>query len=135
MKGREDIESYLLKTAWPYDQLKPELWNLRPEGSENLVVTIAGPVLVFRLKVMDVPRTEREALFEALLRLNASEMVHGAFAIEDKAVVITHALELENLDFNEFQAVIEDMTMAVGKHYPALAKYHTAPEATRGVAQ
>ena len=32
-------------------------------------------------------------------------------------MVIVHALQLENLDFNEFQAVIDDMSMAIGKHY------------------
>ena len=50
-------------------------------------------------------------------------MVHGAFGLEGDAVVIVHALELENLDFNEFQAVIDDMSMAVAKHQPSLAHF------------
>ncbi len=50
----------------------------------------------------------------------------NAFGIEGKAVVIVHALELENLDFNEFQAVIDDAAMVVSKHYPALSKFRPA---------
>ncbi len=33
------------------------------------------------------------------------------------------ALALENMDFNEFQAVIDDMGMAVSKQYPVLSKF------------
>jgi hypothetical protein len=126
MKSREDIESYLMKAGLPYEQLQADLWNVKPQGNENLLITIAGPVVVFRIKVMDVPATGREALYEALLRLNTTEMMHGAFGIEGNAVVIGHALQLENLDFNEFQAVIDDVSMAISKHYPALSKFRTA---------
>jgi hypothetical protein len=126
MKSREDIESYLIKLGLPYEQLGHELWNVRPQDKENLLVTIAGPVVVFRLKVMDLPSRNREALYAALLTLNATEMVHGAFGIESEAVVISHALQLENLDYNEFQAVVEDITMSIGKHYPQLSKFRAA---------
>ncbi len=126
MKGREDIESYLLKLGLPWEQIGPEMWSLQADSSENLVVTIAGPVVVFRLKVMNLPVGSRETLLETLLRLNATEMVHGAFGIEGASIVIVNALELENLDFNEFQAVIDDIAMAVSKHYPVLSKFRTA---------
>jgi hypothetical protein len=124
MKTAEDIESYLMKLGIPYEQMKPGLWILRPDGQENLAVSMAGGVLVFRLKVMDCPKSNKEALYRTLLSLNTNDMVHGAFGLEQEAVVIVHALELENLDFNEFQAVVDDMSMAVAKHYPTLSKYH-----------
>src|SRR4051794_4664623 len=60
MKSREDIESYLLRLSLPYEQLQPELWNVKPQGNENLLVTIAGPVVVFRIKVMELPPAPRE---------------------------------------------------------------------------
>jgi len=50
-------------------------------------------------------------------------MVHGAFGLEGDAVVIVHALELENLDLNEFQAVIDDVSMAIAKHFPTLSRW------------
>jgi hypothetical protein len=58
-----------------------------------------------------------------LLALNTTEMVHGAFGLEGETVVMVHALELENLDLNEFQAVVDDMSMAVAKHHPTLARF------------
>jgi hypothetical protein len=132
MKTAEDIESYLLKVGVPYEQVKPGIWLLKLERCDNFVVSMAGPVVVFRVKVMDLPRADREALYRALLTLNTAEMVHGAFGLEGEAVVIVHALELENLDFNEFQAVIDDVSMAIARHYPALSHWntHNAPAAS-----
>ena len=123
MKSAEDVESYILRIGVPAERIDAGIWIVKLEGHENLAISIAGPVVAFRLKVFDLPAAGREALYRALLLLNTNEMVHGAFGLEGEAVVIVHALELENLDFNEFQAVIDDMTMAVSKHYPFLSKF------------
>ncbi|HET6283487.1 MAG TPA: YbjN domain-containing protein [Polyangia bacterium] len=123
MKSAEDIESYLLRLGLPQEIIKPGIWIIKLNGDENLAVSMAGPVVAFRIKVMDLPPTGREALYKTLLTLNTNEMVHGAFGLEGDAVVIVHALELENLDFNEFQAVIDDMAMAISKHYPNLSRF------------
>jgi hypothetical protein len=99
------------------------MWLLQVDGQGRLAVSIAGPVVAFRLKIMDVPTHGREELYRALLQLNTTEMVHGAFGLEGEAVVLVHALELENLDLNEFQAVVDDMSMAVSKHRNNLSRY------------
>ena len=122
MKSAEDIESYLLRMGVAYETIKPGIWLVKMDGS-SLIVSIAGPVVAFRLKVMDVPRAGREELYRTLLELNTTDMVHGAFGLEGDTVVVIHALELENLDFNEFQAVVDDMSMAVAKHHTNLARF------------
>ncbi len=123
MKSAEDIESYLLRIGLSSERVDTAIWLVKLDGHENLAISIAGPVVAFRLKVMDVPVAGREQLYRTLLGLNTTEMVHGAFGLEGEAVVVVHALELENLDFNEFQAVIDDMTMVAAKHYPFLSKF------------
>ena len=50
-----------------------------------------------------------------------------AYGLEADSVVIVHALEMENLDLNEFQAVIDDMSMAVAKHQPNLSRFAGPP--------
>ena len=125
MKSAEDVESYLLRMDVAHEAVKPGIWVVKTDGSP-LVVSLAGPVVAFRLKVMELPGTGREELYRKLLGLNTTEMVHGAFGLEADSVVIVHALELENLDLNEFQAVIDDMSMAVAKHQPTLERYAAA---------
>jgi hypothetical protein len=134
MKTAEDIESYLVRAGLPYESVKPGLWVVQLGEYGRLALSLAGPVVAFRVKVLDVPPKDakgtREELFRALLSLNTTEMVHGAFGLEGEAVVIVDALELENLDFNEFQAVIDDMSMAVSKHHPTLKSYVDARPST-----
>ena len=132
MKSADDVESYLLRMGVPYETVKPGIWVLKTDGAP-LAVSIAGPVVAFRLKVMDLPAGERAELFRTLLSLNTTEMVHGAFGLEGDAVVVVHALELENLDLNEFQAVVDDMSMALAKHQSSLARVGGTPPAASSV--
>ena len=128
MTTREDIESYLINMAVAYEELNENTFRLRTSGVDNLIVTIAGPIVVFRLKVMALPVKGREQLFELLLRLNNAELLHCAFGIEAESVVLGAALELENLDLNEFQAVVDDMTMAISKHLEPLSKFQPSQQ-------
>ena len=123
----EDIESYLIKMELPYEALKPGMWLVRGgPGIESFVISLGGPVVVFRIKVMEIPAAHREELFRTLLELNATDMIHGSYGIEGDNIVLVDCLELENLDFNEFQATFDDMTMAIANHYQRLAKFRAA---------
>ena len=124
-KTTEDIQSYLLKMDLRSEEPREGTWLLSGlDGIDKIVITLAGPVVVFRVKILDIPRHNREDLFRTLLELNASEMMHGAYGIEGDAIVICDALQLENLDYNEFAATIDDITLAVASHHNRLAKYH-----------
>jgi hypothetical protein len=61
------------------------------------------------------------ALYRRLLELNANDLVHGSYGLEDGEVVISDTLELETLDFEEFRASLESLTLAVTSHGPELA--------------
>ena len=123
-KGIEDIQSYLLKMDLRYEEPREGIWILSGlDGIDKLVITLAGPVLVFRVKVIELPSRNREGLFRTLLELNASEMMHGAYGVEGDAVVICDALQLENLDYNEFAATIDDISLAVASHHSRLGKF------------
>jgi CesT_Tir_1 len=127
MKTAADVQAYLLKMELPYEEPRENTWMVTGlDGLDNLVITLAGPVLVFRVKVMDIPARHREELFRTLLELNATEMMHGAYGIEGDSVVIMDALQLENLDYNEFAATVDDITLAVASHHGRLAKFREA---------
>ena len=46
--------------------------------------------------------------------------------VEGDSVIITDALQVENLDYNEFAATIDDIALAVASHHGRLAKFHEA---------
>jgi hypothetical protein len=127
MKTASDVQSYLLKMELPNEEPREGTWVVGGlEGIDSLVVTLAGPVLVFRVKLMDIPHHNREELYRTLLELNATEMMHGAYGVEGDAIVISDALQLENLDYNEFAATVDDITLAVSSHHGRLAKFREA---------
>ena len=127
MKTAADIQSYLLNMELNYEEPREGTWVITAiDGAQNMVITLAGPVVVFRVKLMEIPRHHREELFRTLLELNATEMMHGAYGIEGDAVVISDALQLENLDYNEFAATVDDITLAVASHHGRLAKFREA---------
>ncbi len=127
MKTSADVQAYLMKMELPSEEPRENTWMVGGlDGLDNLIITLAGPVLVFRVKVMDIPAAQREELFRTLLELNATEMMHGAYGIEGESVVIMDALQLENLDYNEFAATVDDITLAVASHHGRLAKFREA---------
>ena len=132
MVTRDDIESFLDRLGAEganYSEVEPGLWLVKPGGALDfdLVVTYAPPVVVLRTKVMDLPSDERaHALARRLLELNATDLLHGAYGIERESVVLGEALELAHLDYEEFQASYESMTLALGAHVRELAACCTA---------
>lgn len=126
-KSIEDIQSYLMKMDLVCEEPREGTWIVKAmPGVDHMVITLAGPVLVFRVKLMEVPRHHREELFRTLLELNATEMMHGAYGIEGDAVVISDALQVENLDYNEFAATVDDIALAVSSHRSRLSRYREA---------
>jgi hypothetical protein len=127
MISRDKVDSYLVKLSLTFQEANPGTWVIRDpqKGIENLLVVLADPLVVLRLHVMDVPATGTEALFEKLLRLNATDMVHGAYAVDGKAIIIIDTLEADTMDLEEFEASIDAIGLAVAQHYRVLAPYRS----------
>ena len=49
--------------------------------------------------------------------------MHGSYGLEGDHVVLTDTLELENLDFSEFEASFDSITLALASHLATLAPY------------
>lgn len=119
MVTREDLESFLIRMDLDYEEIAEGMYLVRsPEEALPLVVNHSPPLLVVRLKVMDLPPdgSPREKLFRTLLELNANDVVHGAYALEGNELVLGHTLQLESLDLPELQATIESISMAASGH-------------------
>jgi len=125
MLTRDDVESYLLRTGLHHEEIGEGMWLAEASNGPGIVIHLSPPLLVFRMKVMDLPADEPRcaALFRRLLQLNATDLVHAAYALEEADVILTESLEVENLDFNEFQATIDSFQMALASHLDSLAEY------------
>ena len=129
MVSREDLEGFISRLEAEgvhAREIESGLWVLNANGDgPEVAVHYAPPVVVLRVKVMTLPKKPKSPdLYRHLLELNAKDLVHGAYGVDGGDIVLSDTLELENLDFNEFQATIDDITLAVADHYSRLAKFH-----------
>ena len=119
MVSREDLESFLIRMGLEYEEVDDGMFLTRgEEGGLPVVVHHADALLLIRMKVMDMPEEGPNSLdlFRTLLELNANEIVHGAYGIEDGDLILSDTLELETLDFLEMQASMESITLAAATH-------------------
>jgi len=126
MSTQQDIESYMIRMGVSFRELGRNTWVLSDSEdlAETLIVTLNEPVVVFHVRLLEIPKEcNREKLYEELLRLNASEMLHGAYGLDGNNVVATDTLQAENLDFNEFQASVDSLNLAITSHYKRLSAF------------
>ncbi len=133
MITREDVENFLdrLNTGGAtHREVETGLWVVRPSGplDFDVVITHNPPVLLLRVKVMPVPTEPAEcaSLNRRLLELNATDLLHGSYGIDHDANVLTEALELEHLSYEEFLAAYESMTLSLTSHMRELAAFQEA---------
>ena len=133
MVTREDLEGFLDRLSADgasSKELEPGLWTVRPGGAleMDVIVHYLPPVVLLRVKVMDLPALDSRthALSRRLLELNATDLLHGSYGIANNAVILTEALELGHLDFAEFLAAYESMTLALASHMRELSTFMEA---------
>lgn len=130
MISREDVESFLDRMTAEgvtHAEVEPGLWTVSPGGALefDVVVSYTPPVLLLRVKVMPLPADAADvaALNRRLLKLNATDLLHGSYGIDGENVVLTEALELSHLDYEEFLASYESMTLSLASHMRELASF------------
>ena len=125
MVTQNDIEIYLDDSGYPFERVGDDLWRVEsPDNNvDNIILSYADPILVFRINLMKVPEGNRAAFYERLLQLNATEIPHGAFGIESGNVVLIDTLQVENLNRNELQASVDSLAFTVAQYYNELKSY------------
>jgi len=128
MRSREDIESYLIRMDMNYSEIDEGMFLVRSGDAQlPVVVHVTPPLLVLRLKVMDVPPGDGLGpLYRMLLELNATDVVHGAYGIEEGELILSDALELETVDFQELQASVESLQIAASSHIERIKELASA---------
>jgi hypothetical protein len=128
--GRVDeckVERFLINLMYSYQEIKENLWLMDDEehNLEGVIIMYADPLVIVRAAVMDAPDKNRLELFTKLLELNANDLLHGAYALDNDKIILIDTLEYETLDFEEFRATLDAFSLALAQHYPVLSCYRT----------
>ncbi|MHB1297509.1 MAG: type III secretion system chaperone family protein [Gemmatimonadaceae bacterium] len=129
----EEIDRFLERLSAEgasYSEVETGLWAVKPGGELDLTVVVhhSPPVVVLRVKVMTLPSNKADAdrLCRRLLELNATDLLHGSYGIQQDEIVLTEALELSHLDYEEFLASFESITLALASHLRELSTFREA---------
>jgi len=119
------IEQYLIDLMITYQQVGKNLWLLDDEerSLQGVAVMQAEPLVIVRAEVMDVPTGNLLELYTKLLELNASDVIHGAYAIDKNKIILLDTLQYETMDNEDFRATLDSFSMALTEHYPILSKF------------
>ena len=128
------IEQYLIDLKYSYREVNSNCWLLddAEHNLEGMGIVYTDPLVIVQIQVMTVPSKHREDFYRKLLELNATDMIRGTYGIEGEKVVIIDTMEYETLDYAEFRASLDAISLALTQHYPILSVYreNPAPEAS-----
>ncbi|GHV88661.1 hypothetical protein AGMMS50267_10210 [Spirochaetia bacterium] len=122
---KNKIDQYLIDLMITYREIGKNMWLLddQEHNLTGVAVMYDDPLVVFRVVVMDAPEKNRLELFTRLLELNATDIVHGAYALEDDKIVLINTLDYDTMDYSEFRSTLDAFSLALVQHYPILSSY------------
>ncbi|MDC0677639.1 MULTISPECIES: hypothetical protein [Sorangium] len=118
----EDVETYLLQLDRRFENDAGTYLVSGGAGAPPIAIRIDPPIVAVRVSIGPVPGDDahQTKLFRRLLEYNATDLMHASYGIEAGTVVLSAALELENLDMNELEAILSDIDLALARHVPVL---------------
>jgi hypothetical protein len=125
MDYKEKLEKYFITLGLTFENLDETAWviNDSEKGLENVMVLLEEPVAIIRVNLMNLPKNNREELYETVLKLNAEELVHGAYAIDGDKLILIDTNEIGTFDLEELQASLDSISLAIAQHFALLSKY------------
>ena len=122
-----NVEKYILDTGYSIKYKSKEegifvIENLA-DGVQNLIVGVAAPVLIFEQYLFTL-QADSMQVFKGLLMKNR-DIIHGAFALTEDGskVIFRYTLQIHNLDFNEFDAALNSLSLLLSEYSEQLIQF------------
>jgi hypothetical protein len=129
MRTVKDIEAYLGRLNRRFHPVDGEPGTFLVSTGDKyppIALRVDPPLVVTRVHIGDVNTTtggsDPTSLFRKLLQLNAKSLVHASYGLDDNRIILSSALELENLDYNELEAALDEIDLALAEHVPLLSE-------------
>lgn len=116
------VKDFLKELALPFSVMGGNTFVVQPRTTINtrIGITVEDEIVTFTTNVVDLGEDMKNFTqldTHKLLWWNATQMLHAAYGVSGNNVVLTGALEFENLDLNEFQGMIDDISMGIDSHF------------------
>jgi hypothetical protein len=121
---KEDLGAHLTRLDRRFDKVDDSTY-LVSLGADNppAVLRVEPPVVLVQVVIGPAPsgNSALEAgVFRKLLELNATDLMHASYGLENGQIVLGAALELDTMDIGELEAVLANIDVALAEHVPGL---------------
>ncbi|HUT99758.1 MAG TPA: YbjN domain-containing protein [bacterium] len=119
----EKLEHFFLSLNYDYNQVAEGVWlvNADHDDSTNVVISVAENLVLFRLKLAEVPSGADAAFLKKLLALNM-KLDHGAVAIDGGDLVLVDSVEGAGIHADEIHASVMALENGAQMIYNAIRK-------------
>lgn len=85
-------------------------------GIHNLIIDCEDTIVIFEQLIYSITNYS-EKHFLRLLQMNRN-LIHGAFVVDEegKQMIFRDTLQLENLDYNEFEGTINALSLGLAEY-------------------
>lgn len=93
------------------------------DGIHNLILGVAPPILIMEMYLFSL-KEDNAKLFKTLLQKNR-DTLHGAFALNEEGdkVLFRYTMQIEMIDFNEFEGAINSLGLLLSEFAPEIIEY------------
>ncbi|NUP10563.1 MAG: hypothetical protein HOW73_31325 [Polyangiaceae bacterium] len=127
-RNADDVETYLLNLGRTFEKREVNgssaTFLITSPDTPVMAIRVAPPIVAINVNIGPTPTDEGHQLrfFRKLLELNASDLMHASYGLENGSIVLSAALALDNLDANELEATLSDIDVAIVRHTKELAQ-------------
>jgi hypothetical protein len=136
MRSEKDVEAYLLRLNRRFttveDKTPTFVLESNVAGMPPVALRVDSPLAVVRVHIGEVADLDNAPLLRKLLELNARSLMHASYGLEGNTIVLAAGLELENLDFNELAATLDEIDVALAQQVPVLVGLNKSSEKKSG---
>ena len=97
------------------------------DGISQLILGVVPPILIIECYLFTMPQDDL-TIYKALLQKNR-DMLHGAFVLNEEGnkILYRYTIQIENLDYNEFEAALNSLSLLLHEYSDTLLSFSQKP--------
>lgn len=121
-RNADDVETFLHQLGRSFEKREATdgeaTFLITAPNTALMALRVAPPIVAVNVTIGPCPKDEKHQLptYRRLLELNARDLMHASYGIENGMIVLSAALPLDNLDANELEATLSDIDVALVGH-------------------
>lgn len=123
----EKVQEYIRRSGYEvlYQNEQTGILKISNEndGISQVILGVVPPILIIECFLFSIQKDDWE-MYKVLLQKNR-DMLHGAFVLNEEGnkILYRYTVQIENLDYNEFEAALNSLSLLLHEYSEALLSF------------